>query len=410
MENLWKDLDFEKTVRNPVQDFEFTRRAFQNFQQVVNLERFEDQDADVIFQYLYRGMELVSFGDYLRRYIYSHFGITQPFSQVPLEVYKEILLESFERTRTPKSMKPTTAKLRTLASNWLTQASVKRETVFLLGFGLGMDAEEVKEFLMKVQRERDFDFSSPQEVIYWYCYRNRYGYEVADKMKLRYDEMDVPAQEGDRERCRRLLADHQLHLDTQKGLWSYLGLLKGSGVDSGYEAYRWFARLLEHSKEIIAKMYQQDVEEVKGKKLWTAGDISSGDVEKVIFNGIPVDKMGNLRRMSASILSKHFEQKRLSRQRINSILNRRSQPERYDLITLEFFIISQEMADTDPKERYEVFLKEIEEILTDCHMERIYIVNPYESFILMCLLTDCPLAVFSEIWEMSYENGQPGQR
>ena len=33
----------------------------------------------------------------------------------------------------------------------------------------------------------------------------------------------------------------------------------------------------------------------------------------------------------------------------------------------------------------------------------IYIVNPYECFILMCLLTDCPLAVFSEIWEMSYE-------
>ena len=25
------------------------------------------------------------------------------------------------------------------------------------------------------------------------------------------------------------------------------------------------------------------------------------------------------------------------------------------------------------------------------------------SFLLMCMLTDCPLAVFSEIWEKSYE-------
>ena len=24
-------------------------------------------------------------------------------------------------------------------------------------------------------------------------------------------------------------------------------------------------------------------------------------------------------------------------------------------------------------------------------------------FLLMCLLTDCPLAVFADIWEMSYE-------
>ena len=39
-------------------------------------------------------------------------------------------------------------------------------------------------------------------------------------------------------------------------------------------------------------------------------------------------------------------------------------------------------------------------------LREIYIVNPYECFILMCLLTDCPLAVFSEIWEKSYEEGE----
>ena len=43
-------------------------------------------------------------------------------------------------------MRPTSTKLRTLAANWLTQASVKRETIFLLGFGLGMEVGEVKEF------------------------------------------------------------------------------------------------------------------------------------------------------------------------------------------------------------------------------------------------------------------------
>ena len=50
--------------------------------------------------------------------------------------------------------------------------------------------------------------------------------------------------------------------------------------------------------------------------------------------------------------------------------------------------------------------QEIQEILARCEMGEIYIVNPYECFILMCLLTDCPLAVFSEIWEKSYEEGE----
>ena len=47
--------------------------------------------------------------------------------------------------------------------------------------------------------------------------------------------------------------------------------------------------------------------------------------------------------------------------------------------------------------------EEIQEILKKCGMSEIYIVNPYECFLLMCLLTDCPLAVFADIWEMSYE-------
>ena len=160
----------------------------------------------------------------------------------------------------------------------------------------------------------------------------------------------------------------QIHLDTQKGLWRYFHILKGGKGDSGRIAYEWFMRLLHESQNIIAGMYQRD-----------------------------------LKKMSASILSRHFAQKRLSRQRIRQILNGKSPVERYDLITLEFFILSQRMENEKPKERYECFLREIRQILSECSMGEIYLVNPYESFILMCLLTDCPLAVFSEIWEMSYE-------
>ena len=133
MKNRMQDLDFEQTVAfDSVKDFEFTRKAAQRFRQVVSLDGFEDEDADVIFHYLYKEMELVSFGDHLKRYIYERAGLEEPYNEVTQDIYRDIVVESFHETCTPKSMNPTSTKLTSLANNWLTQASVKRETVFLL--------------------------------------------------------------------------------------------------------------------------------------------------------------------------------------------------------------------------------------------------------------------------------------
>ena len=52
---------------------------------------------------------------------------------------------------------------------------------------------------------------------------------------------------------------------------------------------------------------------------------------------------------------------------------------------------------------FQKIIEKMQETLHVCGMSEIYIVNPYECFLLMCLLTDCPLAVFADIWEMSYE-------
>ena len=50
MKNRMQDLDFEQNVAfDKVQEYEFTRRAAQRFRQVVSLDSFEDEDADVYF-------------------------------------------------------------------------------------------------------------------------------------------------------------------------------------------------------------------------------------------------------------------------------------------------------------------------------------------------------------------------
>lgn len=398
-----QDLDFEQTVAfDSVKDFEFTRKAAQRFRQVVSLDGFEEEDADVIFHYLYKEMELVSFGDHLKRYIYERAGLEEPFGEVTQDIYRDIVVESFHETSTPKSMNPTSTKLTSLVNNWLTQASVKRETVFLLGFGLRMTADDVSDFLTRVLREQDYDFHNPEEVIYWYCYVKHLGYHKAEEYKKRYGELEP---DGSYTGAAKVYTG-ALCLDTEDKLFQYLAYLKAGTDDPMSEksmAFREFVRLLTEAKKIIADMYQGDEEEKDRGKIWTVDDITDSDVEKVICSGIPVNKMGNLRKMSASILAKHFSQKRFSRQRINSILNHKFPVERFDLITLEFFIVSQEKQDEDPYVRYRYFLDEIQEVLHKCGMSEIYIVNPYECFLLMCLLTDCPLAVFADIWEMSYE-------
>ncbi len=401
MSNRMQDLDFEQTVAfDSVKDYEFTRRAARRFREVVSLESFEEEDAEIIFNYLYKEMELVSFGDYLKRYIYERAGLEEPFHEVPQEVYRDIVMDSFKETYTPKSMSPTSTKLSSLVNNWLNQASVKRETVFLLGFGLRMSPEDVSDFLTRVLREQDFDFHNPEEVIYWYCISRHLPYHDAEELKETCRDLE-PA-----EKKEGVVYGSAPVLENREELMEYLAWLKNGYQDPLSErsqAFQEFMKLLDRTKEIIAGMYQQDEEERNRDKVWTAEEITPSDIEKVICSGIPINSMGNLKKMSASILSRHFSQKRFSRQRITNILAHKFPVERFDLITLTFFITSQELQDEDPYRRYRIFLDEIQERLERCGMGEIYIVNPYECFILMCLLTDCPLAVFSEIWEMSYE-------
>ena len=315
MKNRMQDLDFEQTVAfDSVKDFEFTRKAAQRFRQVVSLDGFEDEDADVIFHYLYKEMELVSFGDHLKRYIYERAGLEEPYNEVTQDIYRDIVIESFHETCTPKSMNPTSTKLTSLVNNWLTQASVKRETVFLLGFGLRMSAEDVSDFLTRVLREQDFDFHNPDEVIYWYCYSQQLGYHRAEELKKRYEELEPDESYTEAPQ----VYSGKICLDTEDKLLRYLAYVKVGADDPMSEksqAYQEFVRLLTHAKEIIAKMYQGDEVEKSRNKVWNISDITDSDVEKVICSGIPVNKMGNLKRLYAKTIRKgRYQQKKPKRE------------------------------------------------------------------------------------------------
>ena len=166
------DVDFEDTIR----EFDYTKRAIKGMHRIVNSEEFQEMDSEAIFEYLYQGMELVSFKDYLKRYLYERAGIREKFSEIDDSVYREIINDAFNENAAPHSFNPTTKKWTAIMKGWLSASCVKRQTVFLLGFGLRMQVEDVSDFLVKIIKEEDFNFYDQEEVIYWYCFSNHKGY------------------------------------------------------------------------------------------------------------------------------------------------------------------------------------------------------------------------------------------
>ena len=76
---------------------------------------------------------------------------------------------------------------------------------------------------------------------------------------------------------------------------------------------------------------------------------------------------------------------------------------RFDLITLIFFTYSQKVDEIpDAKKRLMAFVERTNAVLEQCSMGQLYVTNPYECFVLMCMLTESPLGTYAVVWEKAY--------
>ena len=91
---------------------------------------------------------------------------------------------------------------------------------------------------------------------------------------------------------------------------------------------------------------------------------------------------------------------------MNMLLRKERFVNRFDLITLMFFLYSEK--EGLPDRRRDAFIRETNQMLTDCRMKELYFTNPYEAFIVLCLMTDDPLTTYGDVWEMSYKNKKIG--
>lgn len=391
-------------VSDTLNGTDFTDNAWDALYNVVDSEDFRDHDADRIYDALSRRLKFIPFGEYLKRYLYRKAELKDPFDSVPIKTYQYMIRDSFKDNATPYSFEPTTQKLSTLSKNWLTQQTVNRKVVFLLGFGLKMSAEDVEDFLIKALREHGVNVKDPFEVICRYCYKNEYSYYRYEKLwdefiKAAPNPSANPVYGEETVGIRNSLSS----VKDDASLIAFVSALKAKDnrSRSSVTAKRCFDALLFKAKAAVADLYNRDEE---NSKHYTVDDITVYDLERIISSAIPVDRNDNLTASKASKLNAQFDGKRFSRQHINDVLNNRSEVTRFDLITLNFFVFTQSLDDMpDAKRRFLDFVEACNNVLEKCSMGELYIANPYECFVLMCILSDDPMGTYADVWELSFE-------
>ena len=398
---------------------------------------FRDADPQLILDTLLKEIRAVSFCDYLKRLILKKLQADHPACTPD---YTDYLCEAFRKHGVPPSFTPTTAKIRAQAKNWLTQRTVNRNVVLLLGFALELSPDEVNELLTKGLREPRLDPKDSFEVICWYCYRYRLPYSRFDALWNRFS-----SPEQDREDDPGLMLESTVRvrykmesIGTEAQLAAYLSHLSLSRQTVGRQsisARKQFDLLYRKTCELVARMktemekddartnavrYEEalsgndrlyDYEKVEkiGKmkesyRVCQPEDISPADIENVLYSAVPKDRNGNLIPMKESLLNLQFSGKRLNRQHLAEIMNGNCAINRFDLITLCFFTVAGETeTEEDPGQRYDMFIRSANQVLQASDMSPLYIANPYESFVMMCMLADDPVGTYADVWELSYD-------
>jgi len=383
--------------------FDFTGKAWDDFYNVIGSVDFSGKEEQAIYDVLKNNASKVNFSDYLKRYIYQKSFPGKNYEEIPLEEYRSTLVALFKDNQTPPGFEEGTTKLSAAAKNWLTRTLVSRKTVLLLGFGLAMTTAEVNDFLTKGICEHKLNPKDPMEIVCRYCYTNRLGYYDFCQLMAEYAELEpaVHSCSGFEDSATGELCLSVQELETKKDLMKYLSHIKDAGGVSKYSRTlkRKFTELYDEVRLLIAGE--------QGHSDYTG--ITPTDIERTIYAGVPInEKNRNLLKEAECDLDVLYG-KRLSRMRIGRILGRNEQGiqetevNRFDLITLNFFICAQKLdAHPSVQARFNHFYEETNRILRECFMYELIIQNPFENFILSCMLSEDPLDTFESVWEMSY--------
>ncbi len=379
-------------INDAERTYSYTLKARENIIHTVETEDFVSMDAETIFRVLLGSIREIPFREYLKRYLYLNAEMQGPFSAVDTEEYRDIIVSSFRDSCTPCSFGPGTTRLPRAAANWLTRDEVSRDSVLLMGFGLYMTEKDVDAFLTRALHGRRADPDDPREAICLYCLRHGYRFAKYQQLINLYGQMDGQADRRLIEKnhpADRPLSQIVIKEDTE--LLDRLVRLRGHGDTA----------LKRRTAETFSELYIRVRERLRSQ-----GPLSQAtprSLERIFSAGIPTGAHGNLIPERKALSSLKFARRRISRQRLHRLLKGQQAPDRYDLLTLLFFLLGERDRDQeDRKGALKTFTDAADEMLARCGFGSIYPADPFDAFLILCTLTCDPPGTYSDVMENAY--------
>ena len=269
-----------------------------------------------------------------------------------------------------------------------------------------MSADDVNLFLTKAPAGTGNHPKNPFEVICWYCYKKHFNYLKFEKLWEDYNEMPVNAIDSVSADGEQTIGVRNSMYDIRddRMLMAHLSKLKaGKNISvMSATAKACFDMLYDEARDLIVKMYNSEFDTAQQpgsrsrKKAVTRHDITESDMEQVLCSAIPKDHHGNLTPGKRSKLNEQFAGKTIQPAADQRYFVRQSRSDAVRPDHTEFFYLFSKLdVYPDPKQRYVQFQDAVDELLEKCFMGKMYVQNPYECFVLMCILSDDPLATYA---------------
>lgn len=369
-------------------------------------------DISDIMKILENNLSIRPFCDFLQRYIYIVSGMRDsgiPYKKLSRRdcyafIRRQFALHGME-DRASLDPESQAALDGHFFNRLFTKETVGRDKVFLLAFGLGMNAEETSAFLTCVLRESDFNFKDWQEAVYYFCLKQRLGYQGVCRFYKIYSELEPSEDCFGADIYTADIGKIFESVRSEEEFITQLARLKSDEKNYGYTRREVFMDLLDRVKKMAADdklTYLEDKDTLPQK---SSADVSLYDVEKYIYYFNTRNNNGNMLRNSMNALrgKKWFLGTKLTRQNLSLIIKGKRAITRNDIITLVFLNEDLWLGENDlPRGRLDDFIYTANDYLAMCRFAPVCLDDPYESFIGMCLMSDNPQDTFRLVWSESF--------
>ena len=295
------------------------------------------------------------------------------------------------------------------------EVSCKRHKLFQISFALEMTIEETNMFLTKILCEQGYNFRNEEEIIYYFCRKNNISYDRANELIEIASNIEDNKKLENKDIYTKHFKKEVEAINREEELLDYIKKNKHNFKGFSKTAKDKFIEALNTALE-LAKLKENDEKMNKDR------------LEKVMLDGFPRGdkKYGNEFESIKKSKIKDILDNITKRDKMDAIIKDKRAVTRKDLIFLNFFnraVLSNgeervvhdgkygeeskyyfDLAQNNPIENMKSFREEMDDILMEVSMGKLYIPNRFDNFILLSLCYDKPLEYFADLIEESFEN------